>query len=287
MVGTRIYEKLLSMVIGSPLQWPAEQLRAMRHAYRERRHPGLGEFLKEGPRTRALMREFVHDGVNCIDVGAHLGMMVNDIVRLSPSGRHVAFEPVPYKARWLRNKFPGVEVVAGAASDVGGKVRFELATHASAVSALRPPVNQPPTTAIEVECHRLDDFILPEHRIGFIKMDVIGAELSVIRGAAALIARDRPVILFECTSEGLATFNVDPTELYAHLTETVGYDVYSLKGWALREAPLTLQRFLAAQVYPFEAFNFVGMPRRAGTAARPARGRRKVDDSVDSRPMAA
>ena len=43
---------------------------------------------------------------------------------------------------------------------------------------------------------RLDDVI--QHDVGFIKIDVEGHELAVLRGSNSLIGRSRPILLVEC-----------------------------------------------------------------------------------------
>lgn len=256
-----LYERIASALVATPLQHPAEQVRSLVSNLKRLRHPELRHVLCEGPRSRALMQAVIHDGMNCIDAGAHLGTMTHEMVRLSPSGHHYAFEPIPYKAAWLREKFPSVEVRQAALSDSAGKATFWIAGRSTAVSALHIIDEQSGERSIEVDCVRLDDVIAPHRRIGFIKMDVIGAEYAVMRGAQALLARDRPVLLFECTQTGSNAFNVDPAEQFEFLTRGFDYTLYSLKGWAMREPALDLSRFLEAMVYPFEAFNFVALPK--------------------------
>ncbi len=261
-----VADLVLSRLIGSPLQAPLEWLRHLAHKVQCWREPGLADVLAEGQRTRDLMRSLISANTNCIDIGAHLGLMTCDMVRLAPHGRHIAFEPVPHKARWLQRKLPQVNVQQAAVGAVSTTTAFALSEDDSANSALRPNENTQASQMIQVRCLSLDDLVAPDHPIGFIKMDAIGGEFDILRGAHRLIMRDRPVLLFECTPNGTRAFGVDPAELFRHLTGTLGYWVYSLSGWARKEPPLDERRFLAAQVYPFEAFNFVGLPMAAGLA---------------------
>jgi hypothetical protein len=48
-----------------------------------------------------------------------------------------------------------------------------------------------------VQTARLDD-VVPQADVGFIKIDVEGHELNLLRGATAIIERCRPVLLVEC-----------------------------------------------------------------------------------------
>jgi hypothetical protein len=50
-------------------------------------------------------------------------------------------------------------------------------------------------------------------RIDLIKMDIEGSELNALRGAEALLARDRPVLLLEAEEESLSLRGASLTEL--------------------------------------------------------------------------
>jgi FkbM family methyltransferase len=67
-------------------------------------------------------------------------------------------------------------------------------------NSLRPPVVDEPMRTERVAVRRLDD-VLAEHgvrRVDFLKLDVEGAELSVLYGAMKLLQREsRPAILVE------------------------------------------------------------------------------------------
>jgi hypothetical protein len=69
----------------------------------------------------ALLERELRDDSDCLDVGAHSGSMLREIVRLAPRGRHVAWEPLPAFAAALRQEFPGVEVREAALADESGQ----------------------------------------------------------------------------------------------------------------------------------------------------------------------
>jgi len=81
--------------------------------------------------------------------------------------------------------------------------------------------------AVEVPVERIDDLALPP-RVSFMKVDVEGFEFEVLRGARALIARDRPSIFGEFNAAWLRMRGVD---LAAELTWIValGYDVLEVQ----------------------------------------------------------
>src|SRR5581483_4566427 len=74
--------------------------------------------------TRAVMRRVVRPDSSGVDVGAHRGSLLRELVRLAPAGRHHAFEPLPFLADALRRRFPSVRVHEIALSDASGRAAF-------------------------------------------------------------------------------------------------------------------------------------------------------------------
>jgi FkbM family methyltransferase len=255
------YEQLASAIVGTSLQRGADLLREARHAVTVRREPGLRDVLLEGRRTHELMKRTIANGMNCVDVGCHLGVMLHEMVKLSPLGRHHAFEPVPYKAEWLRKKFPSVGVHEMALSDHSGKAEFFLHSDTSSLSALRQSAENPNPERTSVPVRRLDDVLSDSHRVDFLKIDAMGAEHLVLRGAERILEASRPVVLFECTEAILRAFELRAEQPFNYLVNDHRYDLFSLRGYVKNEAPLDLERFVAAMVFPFEAFNFVAIAR--------------------------
>ena len=259
---SRRYERLASAMVGTPLQAMAERARDLKNARTIRSEPGLADVLAETRRTYELMPEVIRPDTNCVDVGAHLGVMLHRMVKLAPRGRHHAFEPVPYKAAWLRRKFPSVTLHEMALADADDTATFHLNTASSALSALRrPSEDHGPTEAITVPVRRLDDVIAEDHPVGYLKVDAIGAELLVLRGANRILAKDRPFVLFESSTETLDNFGLTAAAIHQYLVDDLGYDLFSLRGWLAGEPPLTVERFEQAMIFPFEAFNFAALPR--------------------------
>ena len=103
--------------------------------------------------------------------------------------------------------------------------------------------------------------ILPETApFGFIKLDVEGGELAALRGAASLLHRCRPTILFEWTRTGATAFGLDPAAIHDELTGGAGYQIYLIKSWLAGGSAVTRSEFIDAMTYPFAAFNFLARP---------------------------
>lgn len=158
-----------------------------------------------------------------VDVGGWYGPWTHRLA--GPARRVITLEPVPHLARVLAASAPtNVRVVRAAASDRPGTAPLWQPPHDErgerGVSSLvrRDDLHAP--TGREVTCVTLDELALRD--VDFIKIDVDGAELRVLRGARALLAHDRPALFIELETR------IQPiTPVVAHL-RAQGYE-----GWVL------------------------------------------------------
>lgn len=180
---------------------------------------------------QALMPALLDENSNGIDIGSHKGDFLDAFLRLAPQGHHVAIEPLPHLATRLRERYPMATVHEVALSNAAGSATFHHVTSGPGLSGLKPTIYRTPQSVekIEVRTARLDDLIPEDQQIALIKLDVEGAELQVLQGAARTIQRWRPAIFIE---HGFATadaYGTTPRDLHA-LLRTYGLRVFSLDG---------------------------------------------------------
>ncbi len=144
-----------------------------------------------------------------IDIGAKVGMYTYRIRACSSDV--IAFEPIPLFHDMLRAVFEGkrgrIEPVA--VSDRRGtatlRMPYDQAGHRQFGRSSIEPANPlqhrqiARTEELEVETRPIDDYAFPS--VGFIKIDVEGHELAVLRGAERTLAEQRPNLLIECNDE--------------------------------------------------------------------------------------
>ena len=164
---------------------------------------------------------------HCIDIGCHIGSFLQKITTIAPKGRHFAVEPVPQKAARLREKFPSVTVLEVALGETHGTAEFFINQSQTSYSGLKKRAVPGALQAVQVQCRRLDEVIPADAHIGFMKIDVNGAESMVLRGALELLRRDRPAVLLECTQGGLDDYGVSSDDVYDFLVGTTA----KLKAW--------------------------------------------------------
>lgn len=148
------------------------------------------------PGTRILIQRVLAAGETFVDVGANIGMHTLAAgFTLQGQGRIVAFEPFPQTCRLLRktiwmNGFSGITEThqAAASNQAGSQALFLGATsghHSLYRLASADLAEQAP---VEVPLVRIDDVLRDNPKVDLMKIDVEGAELDVIEGAAQTIS---------------------------------------------------------------------------------------------------
>lgn len=195
--------------------------------------------------TVQVIERAVPPSANCVDIGAHRGTILEAMLRVAPSGRHVAFEPLPQLAHALQESFPTVDVHACALADVTGSLEFTHVVSAPAYSGLRDRTDLPGsvvTERLQVPVERLDDQLDPDLPIAFIKIDVEGAELLVLRGALQTLRRWRPIVVFEHGIGGADAYGAKPAAI-AELFASASMHISRLTDWLSGEPPLRREEF--------------------------------------------
>jgi hypothetical protein len=68
--------------------------------------PGSRREARDRHAMSVLLAATLSRGAHTIDVGAHSGAVLREIVRIAPVGRHIAYEPIPQLAAQLAEEFP-------------------------------------------------------------------------------------------------------------------------------------------------------------------------------------
>ncbi|MEL6495301.1 MAG: FkbM family methyltransferase [Cyanobacteria bacterium J06623_7] len=254
---------LKHLLIRTPLQQPAQKLQSLSQLRRQAQHPEMEEIWRESARIETILSRIIQPTDNCIDIGCHLGSMLDTILRFAPAGNHLAVEQTPYKAEWLRHKFPEVKILEFALGESAGEVTFYQNTNQSGFSGLRPHKQDGDRLlAYMIQAELLDNIVDLEQPIDFIKVDVEGGELGVLRGATQILRQYQPTILFECTQSGLDCFGYSQQGIFEFF-QAFDYAIFLPKDFLDRGTALDLPQFKQAMTYPFQAFNFIAQPQSA------------------------
>lgn len=181
-----------------------------------------------------VMRKAIRRDSNCVDVGCHKGEMLDEMVRLAPEGKHLAFEPIPELFDGLRKRYNGsVQLHQLALSDHSGETTFHHVVSNPAYSGIRKRTYKSAENVqqIRVRTERLDELLDEQFRLDFLKIDVEGGELQVLKGAAETIARSKPVIVFEHGLGASDHYGTTPDMIYDLLADQCGLRVGLLEDY--------------------------------------------------------
>jgi len=199
---------------------------------------------------RYQARHRVMSGEIVLDAGASMGHVTLYLAQhVGCDGRVIAVEPDDHNRAQLRQNLrlnPTVEnvtVLDPVLWDAIGTIEFcEQGSFSS--SSLWMPADQPrvrkPATTIDALVSSLS---LP--RVDFIKMDIEGAEMRAIAGAAATIARDHPAFAVATyhVIDGARTFGRVEAALreFGYTAETISYgrECLTYGTWQRPAAPRT------------------------------------------------
>jgi FkbM family methyltransferase len=174
------------------------------------------------------------------DVGAHAGQYTKLLAAAAPRGRVYAFEPGSYARAILRvvvglHRLGNVTIVPLALGAAAGIATLSVPVKrrrslAFGLASLGAP--QPRWAAVAEELvgvTTIDDAAagLALDRLDFIKADIEGWELSLLRGAEASLRRFRPHLLLELSGEHLARAGGRLADAFACL-EKLGYTAFEL-----------------------------------------------------------
>lgn len=206
----------------------------------------------DNERLRQVLAFTLAADSNCVDIGCHRGEVLREMVQLAPSGRHIAFEPVASSHARLAAEFPDIDVRHAAVSDEDGEAAFTVVPDMPSYSGLRER-SYPGTPRIErtmVSTVRLDSALPKGFAPRFVKIDVEGAELQVMRGAAETLRRHRPVVWFEHGAGASDHYGTRPADVHRLLVDEVGMRIFDADG----QGPYTAAGFEAVFYEPMWSF---------------------------------
>jgi FkbM family methyltransferase len=204
-------------------------------------YPGARQALREEIAINAILASTLSPADTFVDVGSNRGQILREAVRLAPHGRHIAFEPIPSLAAELVRAFPGIDCRQVALADRPGSAEFCHFRSLDGWSGLRrsPQISDRvgDPEYINVSVSTLDAE-LGEIEPSIVKIDVEGAELGVIEGGRSLLARSRPVLIFEHVAAAAALYGAPTGELWDALAD-LDYRLFPVTG----EGPLARDEF--------------------------------------------
>lgn len=201
--------------------------------------------------TFQVINRCVKQDSNCIDIGAYRGDILRRLVKRATKGEIYGIEPISQSCEYLRKRFPIAKVHNMAVSDQVGQATFFHALGRPARSGLQKqqyPDPDEPVKEVSIPVTTLDTLIPSGTRIDFVKIDVEGAELAVLRGGRELVSRWRPIIIFEHAEPASLKFGDSSESLRQFLNVECGMNLSSMQRWLNGQQPYSPDEFHKARL---------------------------------------
>lgn len=197
----------------------------------------------------AVIRRIVKKGQIVCDIGAHIGSYTLTLAKLVGSkGKVYAFEPVPENLLLLKrnvqlNSHKNVVVIDRAVASFTGKAKLYLSKTSSTDHQLYSSDKK--RNLIWVKTTSLDDYFKFHNvKIDFVKIDVQGSEMKVLRGMQGLLKKNRHItILTEFWPQGLRLAG-DSAEDYLRSLAQLGFKILEINEWEARLKKVTIDNLL-------------------------------------------
>jgi FkbM family methyltransferase len=189
------------------------------------------------PELVAALPGFIRPGTLALDIGANVGLftiLLADLV--GERGRVIAFEPIAELATLVERSIAEngfgdrVTLARAAVGNRSGSVKIHSTENArnkgAAYLVTGVGGEGPANDNRDVPLVALDSYPMPSP-VGFIKIDIEGAEPLFVQGAAELLKRDHPVILSEVHPIQLDRVAGTTAAAYVDSIRGLGYEAFS------------------------------------------------------------
>jgi FkbM family methyltransferase len=209
-----------------------------------------------------------------LDIGANLGQTLLRVKALDLQNEVFCVEPNPNCVAYLHdlkdeNKFQNVQIIPAALFESAGLLKLFLNSNVDTGASLvreqydenARPVNFYYVNSINA---RMLEEVLTRP-VSFIKIDVEGVELSVLKLLSAIIEKNKPVIyceVLDAANEEARPFNIAlKASTYEYVTETLNYNVFSFSDQSNQLEPITVFPDRIFKPEGLDICNYVLMPR--------------------------
>jgi len=186
-----------------------------------------------------IIRKNLKTLYNVFDIGANIGWFALHIASEFRNSKTFAFEPIPYAYNCMMNniqlnKLKNIKAYNFGLADKNTQAKFYCELKRCSVSASMINITgAKKTNKIISKIKKLDDVagaisVSPD----FIKCDVEGAELLVLKGGLKTIQKNKPIILIELLRKWAAKYNYHPNDII-DLLDDIGYRCYKIKNGRL------------------------------------------------------
>ena len=196
-------------------------------------------------------------GDAAVDCGAHNGRHTLPMARaVGQGGKVYAFEPLKPIFEKLAASIagePNITVENIALGETETTTNFVYVPEFPEYSGFKERIYHDQTLhreTIEVKVKRLDA-VVKDAKVRYVKIDAEGGDLQIIRGAAGLLDRARPIVTFELGDNSLINYDYTSGD-YFDAFARYGYRLFSITGIEM-DRPLLVENSAKQEFWDYIA----------------------------------
>ncbi|MFH2021098.1 MAG: FkbM family methyltransferase [archaeon] len=175
-----------------------------------------------------LMKKILKKDFTILDIGANIGWY--SIHLASSVKKIIAFEPLPQTFKRLQdnlklNNIKNIEINNFGLGEKEDTFDFYYYPSTTVAASMRDLYTDKEKKVVKCQVKVLDHVI--KEKVDFIKCDVEGAELSVLKGALNTLKRDKPILFLEMLRKWSQKFRYHPNDIIKLLIHR-GYECYAI-----------------------------------------------------------
>ena len=189
-------------------------------------------FNKYEPKDSQLLFTLVKDSKVILDIGANIGWYSLHFAKMNPGSTIFSFEPILFTYKKLLknielNSLNNIIPVNLGLSNKKGEVEFYYSKDFTGATSSKDILENEKSIKINSKITKLDSFVKERKisKIDFIKCDVEGAELLVIKGGLKSIEINLPILFLEILRKWSKKFNYNPNDIIIAL-KNLGYNCF-------------------------------------------------------------
>jgi len=168
----------------------------------------LSIFKSHEPLNTKILSKMLKKGMTCLDIGGNIGYYVLlERQLIGSEGKIIAIEPLQRNFDYLKKNIElqnvtNISTYRFACGDKNGKVPFIIDRESNGSWIIPDGMKNPDPsrgTITEVPLRILDEFVeeLGLERVDFVRMDVEGYEIHILKGLKKTLEKFKPIISFE------------------------------------------------------------------------------------------
>ena len=199
--------------------------------------------------TKTIIQKILKSDSVALDIGAGVGEFTIEMSEQITKGKIHSFEPIPESNNKLNKNTKRLKQCITydfPLSDSMQDITFNIVDKNLGYSGLKITDDvrrkfKGETTEIKVKTNTIDHLFKTIEQLDFIKVDVEGAEYSILKGGFETIKKFKPTIVFEFMSHAKA-YDVDATKMFQLITD-LGLNIYNTEYFIQGKDPLTELEF--------------------------------------------